>query len=264
MFVTFRNFGRMGRLGNQLFQIAATIGVARRHGCEFAFPPWRYSATFEKPLPQKAELPSTQPYVEQAFCFQEIIIKESTHLLGYFQSEKYFKHCETEVRAFLTPSAGVADRLRTRFAPFRGKKACSIHLRRGDYVGNPHFVDLSGTDYYERAMARVDSGTIFLCFSDDIPWCRNYFHDDRVVFIDGLRPVEDLLLMSQCNTHIIANSSFSWWGAWLNGRQDKTVISPARWFAGEHADPEMPFGILPRPHGYLDTKDLLPVEWIRL
>ena len=79
----------------------------------------------------------------------------------------------------------------------------------------------------------------------------------------GQSSVEDLFLMSLCKGHIIGNSSFSWWGAWLDARPQKTVIAPARWFAGSYADPSLPFSSRPY-QGYHDTRDIIPAEWIKL
>ena len=123
--------------------------------------------------------------------------------------------------------------------------------------------NLAATDYYERAMARFPADTTFVFFSDDAAWCRNRFGEGRMVFVEGQSSVEDLFLMSLCGGHIIANSSFSWWGAWLDPRPGKAVIAPARWFAGSYADPSQPFSSRPY-RGYHDPRDIVPPDWIRL
>jgi hypothetical protein len=100
--------------------------------------------------------------------------------------------------------------------------------------------------------------------SDDIPWCRTYFSGRRFTFIDGQSPAEDFFLMSACANHIISNSSFSWWGAWLGINPAKRVIAPRDWFTGEFADAAIPFVAGPPHHGFHDTRDLTPENWTRL
>jgi hypothetical protein len=137
-------------------------------------------------------------------------------------------------------------------------------VRRGDYIKHPGFTDLAATDYYEQAMNYFPLETRFLMFSDDLGFCRQRFRDRRITFVDGGNEVVDLCTMTLCHSHIIANSSFSWWGAWLTPRADKKVVAPQRWFAGRFADPNNPY-ILSGPHdGFHDTRDLIPEEWIRI
>jgi hypothetical protein len=137
-------------------------------------------------------------------------------------------------------------------------------VRRTDYLRSPFFADLGQSTYYDEAIRQFDADTIFLCFSDDIPWCKTRFRDRRFVYIEGLRDIADLFFISLCGGHIIADSSFSWWGAWLNPHKHKKVVAPEKWFSGERADPAIPFKTEPAYCGYHDTRNLLPDEWIRL
>jgi hypothetical protein len=260
--VTYPALGSNGRLGNQLFQIAATIGIARRNDCDALFPPWSYAAVFAGPVPQwTAAAPTAGSYREQAFSYRDVHVTESTELRGYFQSEKYFAHCAEEIRRILAPSAAVAQIVNGYWTPFAGRPTVSVHVRRTDYLGLDVLANLASTGYYERAIGMCHPDTVFLVFSDDIPWCQEHFRDSRFVFIQGFGEVIDLFLMSRCKGHIIANSSFSWWGAWLDGRTDKQVIAPARWFAGPVADASLPFRPGPPHAGYHDPSDLIPAGW---
>ena len=266
MFVTFKALGRLGRLGNQLFQIAATIGAARRNGFECVFPPWPYAICFAYPIPQSANTPIARTFRERSFPFQETILSGPTDLLGFFQSERYFAHCEQEIRHFFTARRELVQQLQVTFGHLLATKTCSIHVRRGDYVSRvPRlFAELAASDYYEKAIACFDKDTRFLVFSDDLPWCRQRFQGERFVFNEGLRDIADLFLMASCRGHIIANSSFSWWAAWLDPRPDKQVIAPLAWFAGEYADSSIPFRAGPLHRGFHDTRDLIPESWTRL
>ena len=199
----------------------------------------------------------------RTFAYEEIVIDRATELRGYFQSERYFAHCEDEVRHYFTPHHALADLLERQFGDLIAAKTCSVHVRRTDIVGDPAWPELAAGDYYERAMSQFDSDTTFAIFSDDIEWCKQRFRDRDVVFIEALSAVEDLFLMARCKGHIIANSTFSWWGAWLNPNPNKKVIAPLRWFGGRHADPTIPFQPS-RLDGYYDAKDLIPPSWIKI
>ena len=110
-------------------------------------------------------------------------------------------------------------------------------------------------------MAQFDSKTIFYVFSDDIDFCRHRFIGPQFIFMDQSLDIADMILMSRCASHIIANSTFSWWGAWLNPSASKKVIAPREWFTGDYVDPSLPFRL---HHGFHDTKDLIPDAWLRL
>ena len=256
---------RFGRLGNQLFQIAATIGVAYRNRCAYVFPSWKYSDYFQKNLAQSTwPVSLTQNYYEESFTYQTVNISGSTNLAGYFQSEKYFSHCEDEIRKVFTLHPQITQKIISRFGTLLRSKTCSMHVRRTDYLENSNFLDLTSTSYYEEAFRKFAGDTTFIVFSDDIAWCKRRFQDKRFIFIEGMNEIYDLFVMSHCQSHIIANSSFSWWGAWLNANPDKIVIAPARWFAGEFANRAISFCPGPPHTGFHDTKDLLPESWLRI
>ncbi len=261
--VTYAALGRAGRLGNQMFQIAAAIGAAARSGAVAAFPDWPYSRFFARPLPSLVVGDAPPTYREPAFSYAPIPKTAPLNLLGFFQSERYFAHCAGAVRRQFEPARGADRHLRRRYGERRVRRACAIHVRRGDYVGHRRFAELAAGDYYERAMALMGPRAAFLVFSDDIAWCRDRFRGPRFVFVDEGDNIEQLFLMTRCDSHIIANSTFSWWGAWLSGRT--RIIAPKLWFAGEYADPAQPFAATPRGYrGFHDTIDLIPARWLRI
>lgn len=181
---------------------------------------------------------STQLVVQQLL---DLRVKGKIFLEGYWQSEEYFTDITNIIREELTfkeKSAGCNKELAEAiaFCP-----AVSIHVRRGDYVSNAktrQFHGLCGLDYYCRCIKEIIIRVAkphFFIFSDDFRWCRdNLKLQHPVTFIEHNRPdedYEDLRLMSLCKHHIIANSSFSWWGAWLNPDENKIVLAPEKWFA---------------------------------
>lgn len=197
---------------------------------------------------------------ESYFHFDSEILNlpNNVYLDGYWQSEKYFNNIEDVIRKEFAITVLQTGKNQKMAELISSRESVSLHVRREDYVSNLHTSKVHGTcglDYYARAIAeiysRVDSPHFFV-FSDDVEWSKaNLDISHPVVFVDhnnALRSYEDLRLMSQCRHHIIANSSFSWWGAWLNPDSDKTVIAPDRWFNKED----------------IDTTDLLPESWIKL
>ena len=125
----------------------------------------------------------------------------------------------------------------------------SIHLRKGDYAGLQQFHPVMDADYYFNAMTHfMDGNYCFLVFSDDIEYAKELFGDqENIVYMEGNEPDVDMCMMSMCHHNVIANSSFSWWGAWLN-KKENIVISPEKWFG-------------PTLHSYI-TDDLYPENWV--
>lgn len=187
-------------------------------------------------------------------------LKPPIYLDGYWQSEKYFKSIEQNLRQEFTFKDSI-DVL-TKYYVDKIKKSnlsVSIHIRRGDYITSPKtnaYHGVCSLDYYEKAISIIISKyekIEFYVFSDDNRWVKENFVKGRLnmTVIDhntGRDSWKDMLLMSCCNHHIIANSSFSWWGAWLSPNENKTVIAPKRWFL----------------HLEFDDTDIIPQEWIRI
>lgn len=197
---------------------------------------------------------------KQLFKFDPEVarIRKSTYLDGHWQSERYFADHAEAIRSDLRFRDAPSERNRELLRSMKGMVPVSLHVRRGDYVTSTDANATHGTcgiEYYVDAMQRVLSlapESVFHVFSDDMDWARaNLPRLAPMVFVDhnsGTDDHFDLLLMSACKHHIIANSSFSWWGAWLNPNPEKLVIAPVRWFR----DPA------------IDTSDLIPAEWTRL
>jgi len=181
----------------------------------------------------------------------QILKKEQAYLTGYFQSEKYFKEIESDVREAFTfhPSifenidADLKKKINAYEKEIEENLSVSIHIRRGDYLENSEVYGGNCTaEYYEKAIHIIKDKfpqTVFFVFSNDDAWAQEWCKEQEKE--QGLRfvPVTDtpeelgyldMYLMSKCKHHIIANSSFSWWGAWLNASPDKMVLAPARWF----------------------------------
>ena len=163
----FANLGRKGRLGNQLFQIAATIGIAERNGMDPVFPIWEHERSFATKLPRAAARDETLPiYREETFSYRPIRLRSSAILDGYFQSERYFRANWDAVRFQFAPSVETREHVERLFRSYQFPD-CSLHIRRGDYVANGSYFDLSACCYYEQAMSQLGRETKVLVFSDD-------------------------------------------------------------------------------------------------
>lgn len=183
-----------------------------------------------------------QSVKEKTPDFQEEILSlpDNVYLEGYWQSEKYFADITDIISkefSFVSPPSAINQELMEEIG---GCNSVSVHIRRGDYVSNRKTLETHGVlviDYYMQALnlmeEKVKDLQVFV-FSDDIPWARDNLKTDLPLhFIEHNgeeKDYEDMRLMSNCKHHIIANSSFSWWGAWLGKQEGKVVVAPARWF----------------------------------
>ena len=252
--------GQLGRLGNQMFQFAALKGIARHHGYQFCFPPSQNKNEWtDHQLLIPFKLGSTNElniqyidfdrptYQEKGFGFDQDLFDKCPDwvtIQGFFQTEKYFKHIKQELKLDFTFKDDIQNPCVDMISQLDNPVA--LHIRRTDYITNPNHTCL-GLDYYERALNIFPNQTV-LIFSDDPQWCQNQelFEDDRFMISDNDDQYIDMCLMTMCKGHIIANSSFSWWGAWLSNSE--RVIAPKGWFEGSN-------------NSHLDTSDIYCSEW---
>ena len=198
---------------------------------------------------------------EDGLGFNEAIHRAApgSYLHGYLQTERYFADQEPQLRRELAIVTPPSDENRRWLDHIASVPSVSLHVRRGDYVSNEKADRSHGTctlDYYRNAVRlvaeQITEEPVFFIFSDDPDWARENidvgFETHVAGHNDFTRNYEDLRLMSACRNHIIANSSFSWWGAWLDASPDKIVVTPERWFA----DPG------------LTNPDIVPESWRRV
>lgn len=209
---------------------------------------------------------SLQPYYRQRvykephfhFDVNFFNAASTSYLIGYWQSERYFGAFEKQIRLDFQFKQAPSGKNAEWAQQIDASNAISLHVRRGDMVANPEVVKTHGScgiDYYLAAATKIAEGVdspVFFVFSDDPQWCREHLNlAYPAYYIDnnaGDAAYCDMQLMSLCRHHVLANSSFSWWGAWLNQRSDKKVIAPKRWFADNSKD----------------TGDLIPKGWERI
>lgn len=216
---------------------------------------WR----FRKKLNGKKFLGLTL-YSEPHFEFDKNIFKiePNTYIEGFFQSEKYFQDIENELRADFQFKNLPDEENQKLIEKISATNSISLHIRRGDYVKKKRYQNLYAAcslDYYKRGVEyiseRYPNPTLFI-FSDDINWVKENLNlpygSIYVSHNTGSKSYEDMRLMSLCKHNIIANSSFSWWGAWLNNNKEKIVIAPQKWFNDEK----------------ITQTDVIPQSWVKL
>ncbi len=281
----------VGGLGNQLFQFAACYTLSKRLGFELVFDKtnygWRDSREFDiekfslpynirkssslyRTLirlgtrlgfdPDEPTIPGFAEVIEPHFHFWPGLREtaESCRVTGYWQSEKYFRENANDIARLLDLDLFLSSRTATQAGEIHAAEcSVAVHVRRGDYLSETNsavFVTLPKA-YYEHAYARLTKTVFnptFFVFSDDIDMAQDLLSDwENTRYISGYSAVEDMMLMSICDYHIIANSSFSWWAAWLNKKANKVVFAPTTWFT-------------PNMAKVLRSDDILPEEWIKI
>lgn len=254
--IVYTDFNK-ARFGNQLFFVSATIGTAIKNNTEYGFTSQMghsgiyYQGIFEKELPITTTIPENK-FHQNGFGYEDIIVQDS-ELIGYFQSEKFFKNCEKVIRDQFEFKKDIVDTVLEKYPTV--KESLSVHIRRGDYVNQPNHHPTIPVSYYEKILNDIghEYKSIFV-FSDDTEWVKEKFTGEKFIFpsFDYNVDMNSFVLMSLAKDNVIGNSTYSWWAAWLNKNPNKKVYTPhyKQWFGPSYSN--------------LDTKDLIPENWIQI
>lgn len=249
--ITFSKLGRKGRLGNQLFQIASTAGIARKNNHSFFFPHWDYQNYFDYNFPTGQPDKSFKRLKEQKFAYHDWKIdNENYDLDGWLQSELYFDAALTKKMFSFEPSfkQSVLQRDKKLF----NRNTILISVRRGDFVHSDLYFQLP-FKYYLLVLFKYFPGweqSNLIFASDDIEFCKyHYGHLENAFFLEDRTPVEQIVIGANCDDFIISNSTFSWWIAWLGEEEESKVICPIKNFRGRFYHPS--------------DKDFYPERWIK-
>ena len=262
--IGFNYLGKHGRLANQMFQYAALKGIAAKHNYEWCIPPSEFNSIYYDhqlfeifnlhSLKNINYVPQNYSVVqEEGFHFDQQLFEscpDNVNIHGYFQTEKYFKHIEDDIHQDFSFKSGILDPCKEMMNDLGD--CISLHVRRSDYVTNHIEHPPLDLEYYSQALEHFDENKTVIVFSDDIKWCKKQeiFSSDRFLISESKDNAVDLCLMTLCSGHIIANSSYSWWGSWL--ANSETVIAPIKWFGTQGNTAKN------------DTKDLIPENWIKI
>lgn len=230
--ITYSDLGKKGRLGNQLFQIASTIGIAMSNEVDCGFPDWDYDFFFKNDIPKS--LGVIAPNLKEANYHYDEVKTTNANMQGWLQSETYWINHKKEILKQFEFKDELTNIVNSKM-PLPDRKTIAISIRRGDFVNNPNYIQLPIT-YYILALTNhfpdyLDYNIVF--FSDDINYCKVHFEClPNAFFADKLTSIEQLCLMSMCDHFIISNSTFSWWGAYLGTKQGTKVIRPYKNMTG--------------------------------
>jgi len=229
--ITFSKLEKKGHLGNQLFQIASTMGIAIKNNKEFGYPKWSYNDSFTKSLPliQNLEWIALK---EKQFHYDTVELDTKNYdLEGWFQSEKYFDI--DSVKSYFQFESSLLTNLKIKYKDAFAKKTILISIRRGDFVDHVDYFQLP-IQYYIQALTSNFpdwSNSSLIILSDDIEYCKYHFSFlENAFFANQLSAIEQLALSSMCDDFIISNSTFSWWCAWLGEKENSKIIRPLHYF----------------------------------
>lgn len=230
----------VGGLGNMFFHIASIYCLAKDNNTELVLLnieekiqhlkndkriDLKHASDYNYIFERFTEYIGNKTKINYPFTYKNLVFVDNHEYVGYFQSEDYFKHRRNEIIELFKPTEKFNTEL-DKYSNLFGN--ISLHVRRNDYVKlYPNVHPPQQMLYYNKALSLLPSDLKVVIFSDDLQWCRENFIGDRYVFIDEIDYLS-LYLMSKMKYHIIANSSFSWWGAWLS--EAEKVIAPLNWF----------------------------------
>jgi len=238
----------MGGLGNQMFQAAHAMCQGLLHNRPVYLLPYSWT-----PMQGRG----TENYKENIFRkfkfgsnhdgFQEIgegpweysivvPFSENTVFSGYFQSSKNFFGFDEQVREIYSPSVDIVEELKRKYPELNNPNTLSIHIRRGDYLNNPHIHPSVGLSYIQEALKRVGEYSYVFVFSEDKDWVNQNLHLKNMTLVNETEDYKEMWLMSLCQNNIICNSTFSWWASFLNKNENKKIIVPSIWFG--HGGPK--------------------------
>lgn len=254
-----------GRFGNYLFQIATAASLAAENKTSFAVvchdryklpgnvTVSEYVEQFRNNIFNGITFINNPPaelnmFSQEGSGYTPIIYKENIYLFGTFQSEKYFNP-EIARSIFRIPER-IRKSLMEKYGNILSRGVTALHVRRGDYLQQPHEYNITSMRFFRKAIKQIGQNSEFLIISDDIEWCKRKFKGDNFFFTDANSALEDFYLQSLCKNNIISNSTFSWWGAFLNPNPDKIVIAPDPWYGKSFA--------------HINTEDLIPAKWIKI
>lgn len=249
--ITFLNLGRKGNFGNQLFQIASTIGIAEKNNHEFCFPKWQFSEYFEFNFNTCSNVEDWIHIKENQFNYYEWKLSDKNYdLNGWLQTEKYF--FESKIKEVFKFNSQFENDLIEKYKFLFLKKTILVSVRRGDFVNNPNYFQLSYQFYLTALIYHFgeleDYNVVFA--SDNISYCKKHFSFlPNVFFLENLSPVEQLCLGAKLDNYVISNSTFSWWLAWLGEKNESKIIRPIQIFDNDFS----------KKH---DESDYFPNRWI--
>lgn len=249
----------MGGLGNQLFQAAHALAQGLKNNREVVFVPrsWTpmqgrqtefYLNNIFRNLKFIDNIDNFEKIVEGPWEYSEVNPSENNTVFdGYFQSSKNFFGFDEKLIEIFSPSESFVEEILMKYPQLKNENTLSIHVRKGDYLQNPDIHPSVSLSYISKALELIGSYSHVFIFSDDIEWMRQNINLENVTYVNENEDYKELWMMSLCTNNIICNSTFSWWGSFLNKNKNKKIIAPSLWFG---------------PRGPRNHHDIFQSDWI--
>lgn len=252
----------MGGLGNQMFQISKAISEGLKNNIPVYFrstafipmegnQPFKYEKNiFRNLIFDNIKIP-TQRVSEPGWSYTptNYLYLEPTEFYGYYQSSKNFLEHKKEIQTIFLPTEEYKNKIKEKYPKIFQKGSVSIHVRRGDYLSISNILPVIDKSYIDESLNVLGEYSHLFIFSNDKEWVKNNLNYDNSTVIEGLEDYEEMWAISLCNHNIMSNSSFSWWGSYLNTNEDKKITVPSMWFG---------------PNGEKNYQDIYEDDWIKI
>jgi hypothetical protein len=253
----------MGGLGNQMFQISKAICESRKFNLHVKFrkfssigmegrQPTCYLTNIFRNIPFTDDVIITERIYEPSWNYNSIDISNVNNNIefwGYYQSSKNFNGYDEYIKSLFSVTEDFKEKIKKIYPNVFNKNSVSIHVRRGDYLNISNVLPVVDKSYIDKSLELIPEKSSIFIFSNDKNWVKKNLNYENVIIVEGLEDYEELWMMSLCNHNIISNSSFSWWGAFLNNHKDKKVLCPSVWFG---------------PDGEKKWDDIYESNWIKI
>jgi hypothetical protein len=253
----------MGGLGNQMFQISKAICESRKYNIDVKFrkfssigmegrQPTSYFNNILRNIPFTDDVIIAERIYEPSWDYNTIDISnvnDNIEFWGYYQSSKNFNGYDEYIKSLFSLTEDFTEKIKKKYPNVFNINSVSIHVRRGDYLNISNVLPVIDKSYIDKSLELIPEKSHIFIFSNDKNWVRENLNYDNVTIVDDLEDYEELWMISLCNHNIISNSSFSWWGAFLNKHKDKKVLCPSVWFG---------------PDGEKKWDDIYESDWIKI
>lgn len=233
----------MGGLGNQMFQISKALSEGFENNIDVKFKkesfipmegnqPSKYENNIFRNIKFEdySDVPLQIDEVSWEYRDNGVFYYKPVKYYGYFQSSKNFKSQTEKIKTCFLPTEEFIEKIKNLYPKIFDKESVSIHVRRGDYLTVSEILPVIDKTYIDECLRQIEEYSNIFIFSNDKEWCKENLNYNNSVVVEGLEDYEELWMMSLCNNNIMSNSSFSWWGSYLNENIDKQVYVPSIWF----------------------------------
>ncbi len=233
----------MGGLGNQMFQISKALSEGFENNIDVKFKkeafipmegnqPSKYENNIFRNIKFEdySDVPLQIDEVSWEYRDNGVFYYKPVKYYGYFQSSKNFKSQTEKIKTCFLPTEEFIEKIKNLYPKIFDKESVAIHVRRGDYLTVSEILPVIDKTYIDECLRQIEEYSNIFIFSNDKEWCKENLNYNNSVVVEGLEDYEELWMMSLCNNNIMSNSSFSWWGSYLNENIDKQVYVPSIWF----------------------------------